>query len=148
MKCQLSVDSSQLRGELMNIKAFLQKGYRINLEIETRQQVIDELKSTMDGLKGINYKIEKVQGGTMEAEHLTEKIAKIEELEKKITYLHNLLYQINEKIDSLENPNERLILRMRYILNFKWDSICDKMGYSKRQVQRIHDEAIKKIKMA
>ena len=132
----------------MNIKAFLQKGYRINLEIETRQQVIDELKSTMDGLKGINYKIEKVQGGTMEAEHLTEKIAKIEELEKKITYLHNLLYQINEKIDSLENPNERLILRMRYILNFKWDSICDKMGYSKRQVQRIHDEAIKKIKMA
>ncbi|MBR8701654.1 MULTISPECIES: DUF1492 domain-containing protein [unclassified Fusobacterium] len=132
----------------MNTKAFLQKGYRINLEIETRQQVIDELKSTMDGLKGINYKIEKVQGGTMEAEHLTEKIAKIEELEKKITYLHNLLYQINEKIDSLENPNERLILRMRYILNFKWDSICDKMGYSKRQVQRIHDEAIKKIKMA
>lgn len=132
----------------MSTKNFLQKGYRINLEIETRQQVIDELKSTLDGLKGINYKIEKMQGGVMSSEHLTEKIAKITELEKSITYLHNLLYQINEKIDSLENPNERLILRMRYILNFKWDSICDKMGYSKRQVQRIHDEAIKKIKMA
>lgn len=132
----------------MSAKKFLQKGYRINLEIETRQQVIDELKSTLDGLKGINYKIEKVQGGAMSSEHLTEKIAKITKLEKNITYLHNLLYQINEKIDSLENPNERLILRMRYILNFKWDSICDKMGYSRRQVQRIHDEAIKKIKMA
>ena len=129
----------------MNAKAFLQKGYRINLEIETRQQVIDELKSTLDGLKGINYKIEN-QGGTMEAEHLTEKIAKIEELEKNITHLHNLLYQINESIDSLESPNERLVLRMRYILNFKWDSICEKMNYSRRQIKRIHDEGLKKIK--
>lgn len=130
-----------------SIIKFLSKGYRINLEIETRQQVVEELKNTLDGLKTINYTNEKLQGGNIANEHITEKIDKIIELEKNISKLHDLIYSINEKIDNLENPNERLILRMRYILNFKWDSICEKMGYSKRQVKRIHDEAIKKIKM-
>lgn len=59
------------------------------------------------------------------------------------------LYDIEEALDSLEDPAQRVIMRERYVLGHSWIYICDKMrsqGYSERQVYRLHGYALLNLK--
>ncbi|MEG2101428.1 MAG: DUF1492 domain-containing protein [Flavobacterium sp.] len=58
--------------------------------------------------------------------------------------------EIFTQIEMLNNEKERSVLTFRYINNYKWERIACEMGYSNRQVSRIHDIAIRhfNIKMS
>lgn len=55
--------------------------------------------------------------------------------------------KIRAAIDSAPTSQMRRILNLRYADEMKWEDIAQKMNYSVRQVQNIHDKAIKKIKV-
>ncbi len=131
----------------MTKKEYLKKGYRINLEIETKKEVLEELKSNLDGLQAIKL-TEKVQGGPIKDDSgIVNKMNKIIEMEKDLNELCNFQIKLSQTIDKMENTNERAVLRLRYILNQTWEEIAEKMGYSLRQVTRIHGEALKSFKL-
>lgn len=68
---------------------------------------------------------------------------------EKLAAQESRLYDIEEALDSLEDPAERIIMRERYVLGRSWVHICDKMrgqGYSERQVFRLHGYALLKLK--
>lgn len=126
----------------------LRKGYRISLDIESKKEVLKELRASLEGLKSIRID-EKVQGGKLHDDtSLIDKIDKITRLEKEIEELYNLQFKINDAIDKVENPNERILLRYRYILSITWEKISEKMGYSVAHVKRIHEKAIINLKMS
>lgn len=59
------------------------------------------------------------------------------------------LLAIEHAIGSLDSPVERLIMRLRYISGRSWASICPELqslGYSERQVYRLHGFALMKLK--
>ena len=59
------------------------------------------------------------------------------------------LLAIEEALDSLDSPVERLIMRLRYIEGRSWASVCfelESLGYSERQVYRLHGFALMKLK--
>jgi hypothetical protein len=59
------------------------------------------------------------------------------------------MYAIEDALDVLEDPAERIIMRERYISGHSWVRICDMMrswGYSERQVYRLHGYALLKLK--
>lgn len=127
----------------MTKKEYLKKGYRINLEIETKKEVLEELKSNLDGLQAIKL-TEKVQGGPIKDDFgIVNKMNKIIEMEKDLNELCDFQIKLSGTIDKLENTNERVVLRLRYILNQTWEEIAEKMGYTLRQIHRIHGNAIK-----
>ena len=127
----------------MTKKEYLKKGYRINLEIETKKEVLEELKSNLDGLQAIKL-TEKVQGGPIKDDSgIVNKMNKIVEMEKDLNELCNFQIKLSQTIDKMENTNERAVLRLRYILNQTWEEIAEKMGYTLRQIHRIHENAIK-----
>lgn len=127
----------------MTKKEYLKKGYRINLEIETKKEVLEELKSNLDGLQAIKL-AEKVQGGPIKDDSgIVNKMNKIIEMEKDLNELCNFQIKLSQTIDKMENTNERAVLRLRYILNQTWEEIAEKMGYTLRQIHRIHGNAIK-----
>lgn len=127
----------------MNKKQYLKQGYRINLEIESKNEVLQELKANLDGLQAIKL-TERVQGGKIPSdENIVNRMGKILEMEKQITELHDFQVKLSEEINKMKNVNERLILRYRYVLNLTWVQIADKLGYTLRQVHRIHETAIK-----
>lgn len=129
----------------MTKKEYLKKGYRINLEIKTKREVLEELKSNLDGLQAIKI-TEKVQGGFIKDDsRIVNGINKIIEMEKELKELCSFQIKLSNDIDKLEDTNERAVLRLRYILNQNWDEITEKMGYTLRQVHRIHKNAIKKF---
>ena len=65
--------------------------------------------------------------------------------EKKVERLSNALREIEGAIDGLESK-ERLLMRYRYIEGLKWDEIAEKLGRSRRQIDRLHGEILLKLK--
>lgn len=55
--------------------------------------------------------------------------------------------EITDKIEALDDEDEKDVLMYRYIRLLKWEDICGKMGYSWKQVHRIHTRALNNFKM-
>lgn len=131
----------------MDKKSYLKKGYRINLEIEAKKEVLKELKANLDGIKSVKFS-EKVQGGDILGDNaIFNRINKIIEIEKDLARLYDIQVELNENINRVEDFNERMVLRYRYILNYTWEHISEKMGYSIMNTYRIHKRAIENFNM-
>lgn len=80
---------------------------------------------------------------------LSDYIVKLEEVEKKLlkkrAKKEERYLQILEKIEKLENENEKLVLRLRYLSCMSWEKIADNMNYSWQHVHKIHSRALKNI---
>lgn len=76
--------------------------------------------------------------------------AALEEMyQAKLAAKNAQLLAIEEAVESLKDPAERLVMRYRYIDGHKWSRICQAMlprGYSERQVYRLHGWALEKLK--
>ena len=59
--------------------------------------------------------------------------------------MHNLLealQEVRQLVDLVEKPELRIVLQMRY-LNYKtWEQIATELGYSWRQMHRLHGRAL------
>lgn len=83
-------------------------------------------------------------GGTgNRIEELTMRIMELEEEQRRriLSYL-GAYHNAQEAIDHLPEDNQKLILSQRYLEGDYWEDIARDMSYSRRQVFRIHDEAI------
>ena len=47
----------------------------------------------------------------------------------------------------MENEDEQRVLRLRYIRGLKWEEVAVEMGYSWKQIHRIHSSALTNFKM-
>ena len=127
----------------MNSKEYLRRAYKIQLDIDTLQEAINKMRSSLDGLQAIRF-TEKVQGGKLNDDtNLINKLAKIIELEDKIKKKIELQIEIVDTIEKLQDVNEKAVLRLKYICCFTWEEIAERMGYSVRNVHLIHKKALK-----
>lgn len=135
----------------MTKKQYLRQGYKIKIELENEKEVLKELQANLDGLQALRNS-EKVQGGPIKDDcGMVNKIDKILEIEKKIK---NKIYELNDfqskllsELDEMENRDERILMKSRYILNQTWEQIAEKVGYSLSQTYRIHGRALENFKM-
>lgn len=71
-------------------------------------------------------------------------------LKEKIIYYRyqkvKICTNLYDKIEALEDEQEKRLLKYRYIRGYRWEVIADKMGYSVRQVFNIHNKAIYSVK--
>ena len=65
-----------------------------------------------------------------------------EEINADIERMLNLKKIIRDSINQVEDANEKLLLRCRYLNFMTWDEICFEMKYSIRTVHRIHQAAL------
>ena len=56
--------------------------------------------------------------------------------------------EIRDRIERLEDENEKDVLVYRYILGMKWEDIAVKMNIGYRHVLRIHGKALGNLKMS
>ncbi len=54
--------------------------------------------------------------------------------------------EIRDRIEELEDENEKKVLTYRYLALLKWIDIREKMGYSRQHVYRVHERALKNFK--
>lgn len=64
----------------------------------------------------------------------------LDKLNKNRMYIENC-------INLLENTNQRMVMRYRYLEGYRWEKICIQMNYGWRQTHRIHTNALNNIKL-
>lgn len=70
---------------------------------------------------------------------------KMEEYEDKIkTYLKSI-NAVNSAIDKIQDADEKLILRKRYLNFEKWEQIAQDMNYSTQRIFQIHKKAMEAV---
>jgi DNA-directed RNA polymerase specialized sigma subunit len=50
-----------------------------------------------------------------------------------------------DKIEALDDEQEKRLIKYRYIRGYRWDDIAEKMGYSVRQVFNIHKRGLRSL---
>lgn len=137
----------------MTKKQYLRQGYKLNQEIKSLEQTLEELESNLDDVKAIQYSKDKLEGGPLQDDtNIIEKIDKIIEVENIIkdkllelkTFQANLILEILK----LNNTDEKNLLQARYIMNLTWEEISKELDYSLTQIHRIHRKALENFKMA
>ena len=136
----------------MTKKQYLRQGYKIRQEIKIQSDILNELENNLDNVKSFDYSKDKLQGGPVQDDTvMIEKINRIIEVKEiireKETELKRLQANLYLEINRLTNTNEKILLQARYILNETWEQIAERLGYSVRQIHRVHSSALENFKI-
>ena len=116
----------------MTAKEYLEQAAVLNKQINDKRAELQSYRDLSTSVSGCRF--EEHLSGTRSGEapfvRFTEE------------HLAILKCEIGEVIDRLDNVNERVILRYKYLLFLSWRDIGAKMNYSKRWVMELHDKAV------
>lgn len=130
----------------MTAKEYLNQARHLDALINCRLREIDYWRDLSSSVSGTRF-----DGMPHSPNRPTEApfvrcLDKIDEIqrsvEEKITYLVRLKEEINTAIDKLENRDEQLVLRYRYLDDCTWEEISRMLNVSLRTVHRIHGSAL------
>ena len=131
----------------MTAKEFLNKGYKIDRRINAKleqQANLRELASrtgaVISGMPGNPNK------GRSRVEEIIVKIMTLEEeINADIDELVSLKSDITKAIGTVDDPEESLLLTLRY-LNYKtWEDIADELNCSVRKVHIVYSRALTNV---
>lgn len=129
---------------MMTAKEYLLRYQAAKREIEDLDYRMAQLRLKYAAPSAIEYSDMPKAHNT---EHdLSEYVAKMDEMTdymiSKYTRLRGIEVDIYKRVDQMQDQTEKDILRTRYIDGLTWDQIALKLGYSRRNVTRIHGRAL------
>lgn len=129
----------------MNAKEFLRQAYRLDQKVKSSLAELEYLRKTASGIRSPGFEENHNPNRPTEAPFVIslEKIWAMEErLNTEIDRLVELKQQIRDVIDGVENTDEMMVLRYRYILYYSWEDIAAEMNFGLRWVHVIHGRAL------
>lgn len=133
----------------MTAKEYLGQAYRIDLRINSKLEQVASLNELAQ--KATTAFGAAPTGGTRNVHRMEDVIIKIVDMESEINAdidsLVGLKKEIAGVIRSVENIEYRTLLEQRYLCFKRWEEIAQLMGYSARQIRRLRDKALGKIKI-
>ena len=135
----------------MEAKQYLRKAYRLHELIESEKAELESLKLLAQSVSSSVVSDMPRSPSRDNAAPYEKHILKMVELESKINkeiqdYLA-IGEEIRDVINKVEDNEERLLLRNRYIHFMEWDVICETMHISESTVHRIHSSALRNVKI-
>lgn len=131
------------------VKNYLSKAYQVELRIDDRVAMIQSLRDlavkagpTVSDMPGSpNRNIRRM-------EDIIVKITDQEnQLRDEIDGLLDLRKNIHDLIAQVDVPEQQVVLEQRYLRYLSWDEISGNIGVCRRQVYRIHDAGLEKIRI-
>lgn len=108
-----------------------------------------ELQKLRDNAARITPQYGKAPAGCGDGQKLERTIISIADYEAIIKeHMDNLymaLEEVTRLINLVDDPQGHLVLQMRYRNFKKWEQIAAELGYSWRQVHRLHDKGLNAI---
>ena len=130
----------------MTAKEYLNQARHLDALINCRLREIDYWKDLSSSVSGMRFDgMPHSPNRPTEAPFVRclEKIDEIQRsVEEKVAQLISLRDEINARIDMLENHEEQVLLRYRYIDGCTWEEIGHMLNVSLRTVHRIHGSAL------
>lgn len=129
----------------MTAKEYLNQARHLDALIHCRLREIDYWRDLSSSVSGSSFEERHNPNRPTEAPFVRclEKIDEIQRsVEEKVAYLICLKEEINKAIDKLDNRDEQLLLRYRYLDNCTWEEIAAMLNVSIRSTHRIHGMAL------
>lgn len=133
----------------MTPKEYLSQTYRLNELINSNIREIGRLRSLLCSLSvPADGKVDKSPAADAPFTRTVEKIIDLEnDINSQIDELVCVQKEIRQVIDAVEDKDERLVLRLRYVEHCSWEEISKRMSFSLAQCHRIHRNALKNVKI-
>lgn len=131
---------------MMTAEDYLSQYKYLDVEIALQQEEkkrLEELAESMPSIicpggSGFSDKVGEGAGNIVDLQ---------KEIDEKTAKLRVLKAEIEGVIKAVENPKYRLILTMKYIKDYTFEKISEKLGYSYKQIGRLHKRALLQIKI-
>lgn len=135
----------------MTAKQYLRQAYRLNDLINSDFAELEQLKVLSTSVSSPNLSGMPGSGTRKQEAPFVNAVMKIIELEKvidaEIDRFVDLKKEIRDVINKVPDNSQKLVLKLRYIQFLKWESVAAEMDLSLKQVHRIHNEALKNVKL-
>ena len=131
----------------MNAKEYLSQAMYIDQRIDSKLEQIMKLRES--ATKATATLSDMPRPDSPNVQSMEETIVKIVDLEREINRdieaLVDLKAEARKVISKLDNPEQQLILEMRYLCYKSWAEIAEDLSFSESNVYKIHGEALKRI---
>ena len=132
---------------VMTAKEYLSQTMYIDQRINSKLEQVMTLRETATKATATLTDMPRSDSPNLQSmENTIVKIVDLEnEINRDIDRLVDLKAEVRQLIAALENPEQQLILELRYLCFKQWSAIMEEMGISETSVYRIHGEALKNI---
>ena len=131
----------------MNAKEYLSQAMYIDQRIDSKLEQLMKLRES--ATKATATLSDMPRPDSPNVQSMEETIVKIVDLEREINRdidaLVDLKAEARKVISKLDNPEQQLILEMRYLCYKSWAEIAEDLSFSESNVYKIHGEALKRI---
>lgn len=132
---------------MKEMRSFLEQAYRIDQRINCKIEQVSALRSL--AAKATSTITDMPGSPNRNVHRMEDIVLKIVDLEAEINAdideLVDLKAEIMKLIKKVESIDGRLVLEKRYLCFEKWEQIAVEMGFSTRQVYRVHDKALEEM---
>lgn len=129
----------------MTVKEYLRQAYRLDQRISSDLEEAASLREMAASVSSPQL-VERVQTSRQHDASFVRSIEKIMELEDKINKELDLLMELKKEIRSVitivEDTDERMVLKYRYVHNYTWEQIGNELHADARTVRRWHGKAL------
>ena len=134
----------------MNAKEYLEQIESLTIRIEQMENRLECMRETAGGAAAIRYDKERVQT-TIANSPLERDVLRIIELSDDIFELkmkwQALVAEAKEKINALENENDRIVLTMHYIQSYSFGRMSAELCKDIRWLKRVNNRALDAMDM-
>lgn len=134
----------------MTAKEYLHQAYRLDHKINSDIEELGRLREMSVSISSPQFG-ERVQTSRNTDAPFVNCLNKIYAMEEKINAEIDLYVelktQIRSVIEKVENTDEQMVLRYRYIHNMTWEDIGDELHADKSTVRRWHGSALSHVEL-
>ena len=131
----------------MNAKEYLSQVMYIDQRINSKLEQVTRLRENVTNCTATLSDMPRPDSPNKQ--RMEETICKIVDLEREINAdidrLVDLKAEARRVINAVSDPDQQLILELRYLCYKPWNEIMTELGYSEPTIYRLHGEALKKI---
>ena len=131
----------------MTAKEYLSQAFHIDQRISSKLSQVMRLREAATNCTATLTDMPRPDSPSRQ--QMADTICKIVDLEREINEdidrLVDLKAEARKAINAVSDPDQQLILELRYLCYKPWNEIMTELGYSEPTVYRLHGEALKKI---
>lgn len=132
----------------MTNKEYFRQAYRLDQKINSDFEEVARLREMAEVISSpvLGDKVQTSRGGDTRFVRSLEKILWLEEkISREIGVLVDLKSQMRDVIAAVQDTDERMVLRYRYIHNLTWEQIGNELNADARTIRRWHGSALQHV---
>ena len=125
------------------MKAYLNRAYKIEHRINVKLERLERLRALAEKTTATLSDMLKSPNRDGGNEDILARIVDMEnEIKRDINHLLDIKEDVQGAIETVEEPELKLLLELRYLCYRSWGDIAEEMNYDVRQIHRIHSKAL------